>query len=345
VKQVKFKTQEEKKIATVIFDILKGLLSPVVVCNNNGVIVFANKMYRELASVRPENKLFWDVYPYRKLVPEYFKIAVDERKETRSKVNIKNMSFIVRVIPVDKILADELLYVIYFEDITSEEHLKEQLEVDNQLLQKSFLDTILALSDFIESRDPYTDGHQKRVASLSLNIASRANITNPKCLSAIYYGALMHDIGKIAIPMDYLVTPRRLCEFQEGIMKSHVIVGHKIIEHIDFPWDIKSVVYQHHERMDGSGYPHGLKGDEITIPARIVAIADVYESMSTNRPYRNFVPHESVINYLEENKGILFDANYIDSLFQCLEEVEDVYIVSSDFIHFDPFKTRLIDRT
>ncbi|HAU2282391.1 TPA: HD domain-containing protein [Legionella pneumophila] len=334
---MKFNTQEEKRIATVIFDILDGLLNPVVVCNNRGLILFANKVYQELADTKPHNKLFWKVYPSQKLVPEYFTKAIDQKKETRSEINIKNRSFIVRTIPIDKILANEMIYAVYFEDITSQVHFNEQLETDNKILQQSFLDTILAFSDFVEFRDTYTSGHQKRVASLSLNIASKANITNPKCLSTIYYGALMHDIGKIAIPMEYLVTPRRLSEHEYEIMKSHVVVGNKIIEHMDFPWDIKSVVYQHHERMDGSGYPNGLSGDEITIPARIVAIADVYEAMSTNRPYRKQIPQETIIKYLEENRGILFDAKYVDSFFQCLDDLEDVYVMNPGFRPFAPF--------
>lgn len=243
------------------------------------------------------------MYPLEKTVPDYFRKAVEGRVESRSEISVNERTFIVRVIPVSNILANQVIYMIYFEDITSQIELNEQLKIDKRLLQKSFLDTILSFSNFIESRDSYTAGHQKRVALISLNIANRANITNPQCLSAIYYGALIHDIGKIAIPMEYLVTPRKLTKNEFEIMKTHVAIRYKIIKHVDFPWDIKSVLYQHHERMDGSGYPNRLKGYEISIPARIVAIADVYDAMSSNRPYRGAIPQKAILEYFEEKKG------------------------------------------
>ncbi|WP_131794121.1 HD-GYP domain-containing protein [Fluoribacter gormanii] len=334
---MKFNSEEEEKLATFMFQLLDKLLSPNLVCNEIGVILFANKSYKELGTDKPEDKPFWNVYPLQSTVPDYFKQAVGQRVETRSEIAVAERTFIVRVIPVSNILVNESIYMIHFEDITSQIDLNKQLKIDKRLLQQSFLDTILAFSDFVESRDSYTAGHQKRVALLSLNIATRANITNPHYLSAIYYGALIHDIGKIAIPMEYLVTPRRLTMNEYEIMKTHVAVGNKIIEHMDFPWDIKSVVFQHHERLDGSGYPNGLKGDEITIPARIVAIADVYEAMSTNRPYRNVISQETILKHLEEGKGTLFDANYVDCLYQCLTELRDIYEMNPNFRPFDPF--------
>ncbi|HAT3881872.1 TPA: HD domain-containing protein [Legionella pneumophila] len=332
-------SQEEKNLTTVMFQILDGFMNLNFVCNKTGVILFANKIYRKLVVEIADNKPFWEVYPIQNKMPDYFKKAIEQGIETWSNITVEDRSFIVRVIPISNILANELLYIVYFEDITSQIKLNKQQKLENEVLQKSFLDTILAFSEFIESRDAYTAGHQKRVALLSLNIANKANITDPKCLSAIYYGALIHDIGKIAVPMEYLVTPRQLTVSEYEIMKSHVAVGHKIIEHIDFPWDIKSVVYQHHERMDGSGYPNGLKGKAITIPARIVAIADVYEAMSTDRPYRNQMSQEKVLKHLKEGEGTLFDAEYIDCLFQCVIELDDIYEMNPGFRHLIPFNS------
>ena len=137
--------------------------------------------------------------------------------------------------------------------------------------------------------------------------------------------------------MEYLVTPRRLTDHEFEIIKTHVAVGNKIIEHVEFPWDIKSVVYQHHERLDGSGYPNGLQGEDITIPARIVAIADVYEAMSSNRPYRKSISQDTTLNYLKENKGILFDAYYVDCLFECVSKLNDVYEANLNFRPFELF--------
>lgn len=224
--------------------------------------------------------------------------------------------------------------MVRFDDITSSINLNNQLKQDKVILLKSFLNSILAFSDFLESRDVYTSGHQKRVAALSINIATQAGIMDHSQINAIYYGALMHDIGKVAIPMEYLVTPRHLTEHEFEIIKTHVAIGNKIIDHIEFPWDLKSVVYQHHERLDGSGYPNGLKGEQITIPARIVAIADVYEAMSSNRPYRNVISQYTTLNYLEENKGILFDAHYVDCLLECVSKCKDIYEINPNFRPF-----------
>ena len=175
----------------------------------------------------------------------------------------------------------------------------------------------------------------ERVAALSMNIATQASIIDHALINAIYYGALIHDIGKVAIPMEYLVTPKRLTENEYEIMKTHVAIGNKIIEHIEFPWDLKSVVYQYHERLDGSGYPNGLKGEQITIPARIVAIADVYEAMSSNRPYRNAISQETTLNYLKENKETLFDPYYVDCLLECVSTLKDVYEMNPNFRPFE----------
>lgn len=120
-------------------------------------------------------------------------------------------------------------------------------------------------------------------------------------------------------------------------MKTPATIGNKILQHMDFPWDIKSVVYQHHERMDGSGYPNGLKGEEISIPVRIIAIADVYEASSTNRPYRHAISQKIILEYFEENKRTLFDENYVDCLFQCLTKQKDIYEMNPNLRPFAPF--------
>lgn len=333
--KMKFKSQEEENLITVIFTILSNLMSPNIVSNYQGKILFANKAYKALSPKKPINEFFWNVFPLTKSIPSYFIEATEQSIETRSEITFKEMSFITRVIPVSNILVDETIYLIYFEDITSNVNLNKQLKYDKKLLQKSFLDSILAFSEFVESRDAYTSGHQKRVALLAMNIATKAKITDQKLISTIYFGALMHDIGKVAIPMEYLVTPRRLTFNEFEIIKTHVEIGNKIIEHLDFPWDIKSVVYQHHERLDGSGYPHGLKADQIGIPAKIVAIADAYDAMSIDRPYRKAIDQEVIFEYLESNKGTLFDSYYVECLFQCVADLKDIYEINPNFRPFD----------
>lgn len=334
---MEFNTEEEKKLAHVLFKILNELQTPNFVCDKQGIILFANKKYKEIVLKLPENQVFWKICPLTNRIPSYFEQAVEQGIETCAEITFKKVSFIIHVTPVNTVLANDLIYIVYLEDITLQHQLNEQLESDQKRLQKSCLDTILALSTLVASQDPHNSSHQKRVALLSMNIASKAKITDTNLLNTIYYGALIHDIGKIAIPMEYLVTPRRLTTHEYEIMKTHVDIGYKIIEHVDFPWDIKSVVYQHHERMDGSGYPNGIKGEHITIPARIVALADVYEAMSTNKPYRKSLPQKTVFQYLKEDKGTLFDAYFVESLFECLSELKGIYEINPYFKPLDFF--------
>lgn len=332
---MKIKTQEGKKLISIMFKIISKLSGPNIVCDQSGKILFANETYKKLVTENPNNQLFWKVFPLTITIPIYFTEAIEQKTETRSEIICKEKTFITRVIPIHDILVDKVIYIVRFEDITSNINLNNQLKQDKVILLKSFLNSILAFSDFLESRDVYTSGHQKRVAALSMNIATQARITDHTLINAIYYGALMHDIGKVAIPMEYLVTPRRLTEHEFEIIKTHVAIGNRIIEHVEFPWDLKSVVYQHHERLDGSGYPNGLKDEQITIPARIVAIADVYEAMSSNRPYRNTISQETTLNYLKENKGTLFDAHYVDCLLECVSNLKDVYEINPNFRPFE----------
>lgn len=332
--------QEEMNVMQVMFTVLARLLSPCIVCDRTGRIIFANNPYKALTSKNTDQQFFWTLFPNSESMPVYFQKAVEQGMETRSEITFNEMAFISRTIPLSDILINEVLYMLYFEDVTPSVNLTRQLKIENRLLQKSFLDSISAFSNVVESRDAYTSGHQKRVASLAVNIATRANITDRQLINAIYYGALMHDIGKVAIPMEYLVTPRLLTVHEYEIVKTHVTIGHKIISHIDFPWDIQSVVYQHHERLNGSGYPNGLKGDQITVPARIVGIADVFEAMSTDRPYRKHVAREIIFDYFRENRGILFDPYYIDCFFQCVSELKDVYEMNPTFKPFDLYDSQ-----
>lgn len=337
---MKFNNQEEEKLANVMFEILGGMQGPNFVCNQDGIILFANKKYKYMVDKMLENTQFWNIFPLTNRIPDYFKNAVEQVIETRSEITFKESSFIVRVIPIDNILANELIYIVYFEDITSQITLNNQLKIKQKLLEKSFLDTILTISEIVESRDVYTSGHQKRVATLAVNIAVKAGIGDLSILNCIYYGGLMHDIGKISIPVEYLVTPRQLTTHEYEIMKSHVSIGYKIIEHMSFPWDIKSVINQHHERLDGSGYPNGLKERQISEAAKVVAIADVYEAMSTDRPYRKRVPHEVILLHLKENKGKLFDSGYVDCLMECLSELNDVYETNPYYSGFELFNNQ-----
>ncbi len=163
----------------------------------------------------------------------------------------------------------------------------------------------------MESRDPYTAGHQRRVAELAKAIASEMGLP-AHTVEGIHFGALIHDIGKIQVPSELLSKPTKLSKLEFELIKTHPQAGYEIIKGVEFPWPIALMALQHHERLDGSGYPQGLKGEAIALEARIIAVADVVEAMSSHRPYRPGLGIEAALKEIEDKRGKWFDARAVD---------------------------------
>lgn len=174
-------------------------------------------------------------------------------------------------------------------------------------LEKAMLDTVGAISAMVEQRDPYTAGHQNRVGEVAAAIATEMGLSEDFQLGLRAAGRV-HDVGKISVPGEILSKPTRLTAGEYELIKGHSESGYQILKGIDFPWPVAEVVRQHHERMDGSGYPQGLKGDQILLEARIIAIADVVESMASHRPYRTSLGIDCALAEIETNAGRLYDA-------------------------------------
>jgi putative nucleotidyltransferase with HDIG domain len=173
-------------------------------------------------------------------------------------------------------------------------------------------DSINALTAALELNDLYTAGHQKRVSDIACQIARKMELSHDQ-ITAIRLAGLVHDIGKISIPSEILSKPSKLDELEFGLVKRHSSIGFDILKRIPFPWPIAKIVLQHHERMDGSGYPQGLSGDEILLEARIIGVADVVEAMSFHRPYRPALGIEKALEEISKNKGILYDPDVVDT--------------------------------
>lgn len=186
-------------------------------------------------------------------------------------------------------------------------------------LERNLLQTVQAIARTLETRDPYTAGHQRRVTELSIAIAREMGLDEQQ-IEGIRFGATIHDIGKIHIPAEILNRPGQLNEMEFGIIKTHAEVGHEIVKEIDFPWPVADIVYQHHERLDGSGYPQGLKGDEIILEARILAVADVVEAMSSHRPYRPGLGIEAALDEINKNRGKFYDPDITDVCIKLFNE-------------------------
>ena len=197
----------------------------------------------------------------------------------------------------------------------SEMELKRSLEK----LQSAMSSTIDAISMIVESRDPYTAGHQRRVAKLAVAIAKKLGLSEEK-IDLIRMGSLIHDIGKIYIPASILTKPSRLGDLEFAMMKSHPTVGYKILNKVDFIPIIVDIVYQHHERIDGSGYPLGISGDKIFLESRIVAVADTVEAMASNRPYRPARGTTVALEEIKKQRGSGLDAGVVDACLKLFEE-------------------------
>lgn len=198
-------------------------------------------------------------------------------------------------------------------------HLQQkQLEKANRQLMESLQSTIGALSRAIEMRDLYTDGHQKRVSQLAVAIAKEMGLAEER-ITGIRLGGLVHDIGKISVPTELLTMPRRLTPLELELVKRHPQTGADILGGIEFLWPLAQMVLQHHERVDGSGYPQGLRGEEILLEARIIAVADVVDAMASHRPYRPALGLDAAMAELRAERGRRYDAEAVDRCLAVLE--------------------------
>ena len=168
------------------------------------------------------------------------------------------------------------------------------------------MSTVDAISQIVDLRDPYTSGHERRVGELAAAIGTEIGLTEQQ-VTGLRVAGRVHDVGKISVPAEILSKPTHLTAAEFAIIKTHAQQGYEILKDIEFPWPVATAVWQHHERLDGSGYPQGLRGDAICLEARILAVSDVIESMSTHRPYRAALGIEAAITELQAHSGTLYD--------------------------------------
>jgi putative nucleotidyltransferase with HDIG domain len=186
-------------------------------------------------------------------------------------------------------------------------------------LRKALNGTVNALTEILQRRDPYTAGHQIRVAKLACAIAQEMGLSEDR-VEGIRIAGLLHDIGKITLPSDILARSGRITTLETDIIETHAQVGYEIIKTIEFPWPVLDAVLQHQERMDGSGYPSGLSGDKIILEARILAVADVVEAMSSHRPYRPKLGMDRALAEITEHKGVRYDSDVVDACLRLINE-------------------------
>ncbi|MFH0786638.1 MAG: PAS domain S-box protein [Pseudomonadota bacterium] len=204
-------------------------------------------------------------------------------------------------------------------DITERMQAEKELQISLEKLRKAMGGIIQAMSSTIEIRDSYTAGHQRRVADLARAIAQEMGLPEDP-VDGLRMAGIVHDLGKISIPAEILTKPTKLSDLEFGLIKTHPQISYDILKDIDFPWPVAEIVLQHHERINGTGYPQGLKGENIFLEARILAVADVVEAIASHRPYRPALGIDKAFEEIEKNKGILYDAEVVDACLRLFKE-------------------------
>ena len=204
-------------------------------------------------------------------------------------------------------------------DVTDLRRNERELKRSLEKLRKSIGAITQAMSVVVESRDPYTAGHQKRVGALARAMAQEMGLS-PDQIDAVRMAGTLHDIGKIAVPSEILSNPARLSDKAFELIKDHPQTGYDILRGIEFPWPVAEIILQHHEVLDGSGYPRGLAGDDILLEARLITVADVVEAIASHRPYRASLGIEKALLHVSENRGVLYDPRVVGACLTLFRE-------------------------
>jgi PAS domain S-box-containing protein/putative nucleotidyltransferase with HDIG domain len=300
-----------------------------IVVHVKGKIVYVNKASLDLvAASSPEDALgkqvFNFVHPdYREIVLERIKqCQVDGKfskpiEEKFLRLDGKSVDVEVTAIPIT--YQGEPASQVVFWDITSRKQVEDSIQSNLNELHKTLKGTVDALSSAVETRDPYTAGHQREVAVIACAVAEEMGLPED-LIEGLRVASLLHDIGKIKIPAEILSKPTILTDIEYELIKTHPQAGQEILKTISFPWPVGEIVLQHQERMDGSGYPNNLKGDEICMEARILGVVDVVEAMCSHRPYRSSRGIEEAIKEIKQNRGKLYDAKVVDACLRLFRE-------------------------
>jgi response regulator RpfG family c-di-GMP phosphodiesterase len=194
-----------------------------------------------------------------------------------------------------------------------------QLRNSEKKLKNNLLDSVALLAAVVEMRDPYTAGHQRRVAEISVAIGNALKLPESQ-IEGLRLASIIHDVGKIRVPTELLSKPGKLTDIEFRLIKEHAQNGFDLLKTVDFPWPIAQIVLQHHERLDGSGYPQALKSDQILMEAKIIAVADVMEAMMSHRPYRASLGIDAALEEIEKGKGKIYAVEVVDACAKLFRE-------------------------
>jgi putative two-component system response regulator len=233
--------------------------------------------------------------------------AVTNKKILNKTLNLGAYDYLIKPLDLDYI--DNTVTVKISDFLKRAE---ERLRDSYTTLQKTFDGVVKAMARVVEAKDPYTSGHQERVAKLAEAIAKEMDLSQER-INAIRISAQIHDLGKIYVPSEILSKPSMLTYIEYELIKTHSQVGYEILKTIEFPYPVALIVWQHHERINGTGYPQGLKGKKIQLEAKIIAVADIVEAMASHRPYRAALSIDSALEEITAKRAVLYDSEIVDA--------------------------------
>jgi PAS domain S-box-containing protein len=300
-------------------DIFQAVGHPTMILDKDFRIAHANRAALRVSGVAPEcligvkcHTVFHgsDCPPPGCPVQTMFRSGRFEPLETE--VEALGRTFLVLCTPMLDDSGALVKAIHVMTDITTRKEAEEAMERTLKRLRRVMGSVIDVIVMAVETRDPYTAGHQKRVSNLARAIAGRMGLPAERT-EGIRVAGVIHDLGKISIPAEILSTPRKLSDIEYSLVKAHPSTGYDILKEVDFDWPVAEMVLQHHERLDGSGYPRGLKDDEIILEARILAVADVVEAIASHRPYRPANGVEAALQEIVSRRGVLYDGPAVDA--------------------------------
>jgi len=340
-----WKTEEEtseKQSILVVDDDESTLKTLALIFDNKGYeteTALTGREAIEKAREKPFNLALLDIklsdmegvellVPLKKMYPNMVMIIITGYASLETAIRALNegaAAYITKPLNMDEVLAtvkeglekqrlvmeNEKLYQEAQRELAERKRAEREIQHNLEKVRKAMEGTIRAMACIVETRDPYTAGHQQRVTYLAHSIAREMGLSEER-IEGIRMAGLIHDLGKIGLPAEILSKPGQINEPELSLVKTHPELGHNMLKTIDFPWPIAQMVLQHHERMDGSGYPLGLTGAEILLEARILAVADVVEAIASHRPYRPALGLKKALQEISRNSGILYDSEVVN---------------------------------
>jgi putative nucleotidyltransferase with HDIG domain len=244
-------------------------------------------------------------------------LATGKKKMIGRRVEITGMRADQSVFPAELTVisvdsTNKPVFIAYFRDISGQQNIEKERRQYGIDIKKTLMQAILSVSRIVEIRDPYTAGHQRRVAHLAAKMARDLNFSDER-IDGVFLGALIHDIGKIAVPTEILARPGKLLDEDINYLQIHCRKGFEILAPVNFPWPVAEIALQHHEHIDGSGYPQGLRDKEILLESRIICVADVVESLTAHRPYRPAFSLEEALASINVRAGEWYDREIVEA--------------------------------